>query len=174
MRGCFSSSLQLVFCGSQPRWNVPPGICTNSSPLFGFRMARTRGRAAPQEAALDEELRCLGGELLAQPADGLALEELRGEDVAALGVNEPDRRGEVRSWAGMACSFTSPLPMKQPTQATRARCPEVPWRLVAGLRDRVVHAYAEVDLELLWDAATTHVPPLLARLEQILDQEAGG
>ena len=45
---------------------------------------------------------------------------------------------------------------------------------MAGLRDRVVHAYAEVDLELLWDAATTHVPPLLARLEQILDQEAGG
>lgn len=38
--------------------------------------------------------------------------------------------------------------------------PEVPWRQIVAIRNRVVHGYFEVDLDILWDVATIDVPHL--------------
>jgi uncharacterized protein with HEPN domain len=35
--------------------------------------------------------------------------------------------------------------------ATRARHPAVPWKQIAGTRDRVIHGYFTVDLEIVWE-----------------------
>lgn len=37
------------------------------------------------------------------------------------------------------------------SSATRARHPEVPWKQIAGTRDRVIHGYFAVDLEIVWE-----------------------
>jgi uncharacterized protein with HEPN domain len=45
--------------------------------------------------------------------------------------------------------------------------PEVPWRQIIAIRNRVVHGYFEVDLDILWDVAVIDVPRLAAQIQQI-------
>ena len=40
------------------------------------------------------------------------------------------------------------------TEATRRSHPEVPWSKIAGTRDRVIHGYFDVDLEIIWEIAS--------------------
>ncbi|HYL75579.1 MAG TPA: HepT-like ribonuclease domain-containing protein [Bryobacteraceae bacterium] len=41
----------------------------------------------------------------------------------------------------------------------RDRHPEVPWRQIIAARHRIVHAYFDLDWQILWDVATGDVPP---------------
>lgn len=42
----------------------------------------------------------------------------------------------------------------------KARHSEIPWHQIAGLRNRIVHEYFDVDLGLVWEIATTELPRL--------------
>ncbi len=53
---------------------------------------------------------------------------------------------------------------------TRQRLPEIPWAQVVGMRNRLVHAYFDLDLDQVWNAVTEDPPPLLADLRDILEQ----
>lgn len=50
----------------------------------------------------------------------------------------------------------------------KAKAPEVPWRAIASTRDRLIHGYFDVDLEVVWAIVTEDLPDLLVRLEQLL------
>jgi len=50
----------------------------------------------------------------------------------------------------------------------RARWPHVPWRRMAGLRDVLIHAYRDVDVDAVWEASQNAVPDLIPRIEAIL------
>jgi uncharacterized protein with HEPN domain len=54
------------------------------------------------------------------------------------------------------------------SEETRARFPDVPWYVLAGIRNRLVHAYFDVDLDQIWTAATKDLPPLIVQLESIV------
>ena len=49
--------------------------------------------------------------------------------------------------------------------------PEIQWKDVAGMRDRLIHAYEAVDLAIVWRAAQERVPPLLDALKAILPSD---
>ena len=46
------------------------------------------------------------------------------------------------------------------SDTTRAAHPEVPWRQIAATRDRVIHGYFSVDLEIVWEIVATELPRL--------------
>ena len=54
---------------------------------------------------------------------------------------------------------------------TQSRYPGIPWRDIIGMRNRLVHVYFDVDLDLVWDTIRTSLPPLIVELEWVLDAE---
>ena len=53
-------------------------------------------------------------------------------------------------------------------RAGQERYPEIPWAEIIGLRNRLVHGYDAVDLDILWDIIEIDLPPLIASLEKIV------
>jgi len=51
------------------------------------------------------------------------------------------------------------------TEDGRAEYPAIPWRQVIAMRNRLIHAYFDVDLDRVWDTVTDDLPPLIAALE---------
>lgn len=56
---------------------------------------------------------------------------------------------------------------KKVSVGTQAKTPDVPWRDIAGLRDRVVHHYFGVSLDIVWDVVVNHLPVLRASIEKL-------
>ena len=46
-----------------------------------------------------------------------------------------------------------------------SRRPDIPWRSMRGMRNRIAHGYFEVDLGVVWETVRTELPLLLARLK---------
>jgi uncharacterized protein with HEPN domain len=51
----------------------------------------------------------------------------------------------------------------------RSQYADVPWSAVIGMRNRLIHAYFDVDLDRIWDTITIAVPDLLNRIQDILE-----
>jgi uncharacterized protein with HEPN domain len=57
--------------------------------------------------------------------------------------------------------------VKRMSPEFRAAHPEVPWRLIAGTRDKLIHFYEGVDLEEIWRMVTSDLPDLISRIEPL-------
>ncbi len=51
----------------------------------------------------------------------------------------------------------------------RKKYAEVPWKKMAGMRDRLVHEYFGIDLEILWSTAKEDVPQLKIPVSKVLE-----
>lgn len=58
--------------------------------------------------------------------------------------------------------------VKNIPNGVRERYPEVPWKDMTGMRDRIIHGYFEVDLEIIWATIKEELPPLKPIFEKIL------
>jgi uncharacterized protein with HEPN domain len=61
------------------------------------------------------------------------------------------------------------------SETFRAAHPETPWRRIIAFRHRLVHAYGDVDLDLVWEIARTMTPELrsqVARLRAAFPEES--
>ena len=57
------------------------------------------------------------------------------------------------------------------TKESRDGHPEIPWLNIIGMRNRLIHAYFDIDLDRVWDTITDDLPPVIATLEKIVQKE---
>ena len=57
----------------------------------------------------------------------------------------------------------------QITAETRAQLPDLPWASI--MRNRLVHAYFDINRDILWTTVTEAAPPLAERLKNVLAEE---
>ncbi len=50
----------------------------------------------------------------------------------------------------------------------RASAPAVPWALMIGMRNRLIHAYFDIDADILWRTVTEEVPGLMPALADLI------
>ncbi len=58
------------------------------------------------------------------------------------------------------------------SEPTRSAIPGLPFRKMRGMRNIVAHDYANVDLRIVWEVATVHVPEVCATLERFFENQA--
>jgi uncharacterized protein with HEPN domain len=51
--------------------------------------------------------------------------------------------------------------------ATRLAQPEIPWQEITHMRNRLIHGYDAVDMEILWQTLQQDLPPLIVSLKRI-------
>jgi uncharacterized protein with HEPN domain len=54
------------------------------------------------------------------------------------------------------------------SDSTRGLAPEIPWPLIMGMRHRLIHAYYEIDFEIVWNTARSRLPEITVVLERLL------
>ena len=54
------------------------------------------------------------------------------------------------------------------TEETREKHRHIPWRAIVGMRNRLVHAYFEIDMDMVWVASTQEIPVLLSQLRPLV------
>jgi len=53
----------------------------------------------------------------------------------------------------------------------RAKYADLPWRGMAGVRDRLIHHYFGINLDIVWDIVTVELSVLRSKVEEILQHE---
>ncbi len=56
----------------------------------------------------------------------------------------------------------------QTSETAREALPGVPWEDIIGMRHRLVHAYFDINLDILWQTVEEDVPGLVAALEPLV------
>jgi uncharacterized protein with HEPN domain len=55
---------------------------------------------------------------------------------------------------------------------SRAKLPGIQWREIAGTRNRLIHGYADVNLDIVWATISNDLPKLFSELENLLPRQA--
>jgi uncharacterized protein with HEPN domain len=53
------------------------------------------------------------------------------------------------------------------SEATKAARPELPWHEMSDMRNKVIHDYFRVDLEVVWNVVRNDLPPLRPQMEAL-------
>lgn len=53
----------------------------------------------------------------------------------------------------------------------RGKHSHIPWKKMIGLRNRLIHGYFDINLDIVWDTVVEDLPPLVAEMEKIVPPE---
>ena len=56
------------------------------------------------------------------------------------------------------------------SQETRSQLPRIPWVQIISMRNRLTHAYFDIDLDIVWKTATEDLVLLIAELERVVEK----
>jgi uncharacterized protein with HEPN domain len=59
--------------------------------------------------------------------------------------------------------------VKQVPQMIRNQYPDIPWRDMAGMRDKLIHDYFNADVEIIWQAVKEDIPYLKSLIMNVLE-----
>jgi len=88
--------------------------------------------------------------------ENMIFEEFRGDDKTTSAVI---RKFEIIGEA------TKKIP-----QEIRKKYPKIPWKEMAGMRDRLIHFYFGIDYKLVWETIKKKIPEVKQQIEKILKE----
>jgi len=91
----------------------------------------------------------------------------------AVGFTESHRREDLDTDRKLSLSLVRLLEIigeaaKGITTEFRQEHSELPWKSMVGMRDRLIHGYFDVNLDIVWETVTNDLPPLINKLEKIV------
>jgi len=86
---------------------------------------------------------------------------IQGMDLATFMADEKTADAVIRN-IGVIGEAAKQLP-----EDFKTAYPQIPWHLMAGMRNRLVHDYAGVDLEIVWQVAGGALPAMAAEIARI-------
>ena len=57
------------------------------------------------------------------------------------------------------------------TKKCREELPQIPWQNIVSMRNRLIHAYFDINLDIVWTTVIDDLPPLMSELEKIVESE---
>ncbi|MBU1262496.1 DUF86 domain-containing protein [bacterium] len=60
---------------------------------------------------------------------------------------------------------------KKIPDSLREKYPQIPWKRMAGMRDKLIHEYWSIDLEIVWEVITNELPPIEPLIQKVLDDQ---
>ena len=109
------------------------------------------------------------------PEDGVLLRDMLDHARKAVAATKGRRRADLDRDEVLAAALERFIEVigeaaSKVSGATQHDLASVPWREIVGMRNRLVHGYASVDHDVIWDVATTDLPTLVAAPEKALGE----
>jgi uncharacterized protein with HEPN domain len=94
------------------------------------------------------------------------MDQVKGMTKDQLLQNETLKRAVVRSLEVIGEAVKKvPLEFRQ-------KYDHIDWRSIAGMRDRLIHGYFEIDYDIVWEVVTEKIPVLKQEIQQIIQDES--
>lgn len=105
--------------------------------------------------------------------DLIRLRHMRDATQVALSLVKEQTRANLDSDVKLALALARAIEIIGEAAAqVKADCqrqyPGIPWAVMKAMRNRLIHAYFDVDLDQVWDTAVRDLPALIAELKKIL------
>lgn len=91
----------------------------------------------------------------------------------AIELTRPRTRADLETDEVIALALTRLLEIvgeaaSRVSEPTRSLAPQVPWRLVSSTRNRLIHGYFDVDLDVIWEILVSDLPALETQLVELV------
>jgi uncharacterized protein with HEPN domain len=111
------------------------------------------------------------------PRDAVALEDMLAHAREAAALIQGKSRADLDHDRVLSLALVRLLEIVGEAAARvsaeeRAKHPTIPWAEIVSLRNRLIHGYASVDMDIVWEILRRDVPALIAELQRIVSRQA--
>jgi uncharacterized protein with HEPN domain len=103
--------------------------------------------------------------------DAILLDILRAARLAVVFTGDTDKPAFLNDLKTQSAVLHQLLVLgeavKRLSEGFRTGCPAIPWRMIAGMRDKLIHTYDAVDLDEVWKTVSIDIPNLITLLEPL-------